>query len=137
MFKSLKSINSGLPCSTIEVLNHERESTIFYLELYNYFDTNICLLIPSTTQKSSSWSNKWYLQNLKFHSENIWGNFLYGERRTGWIFFILKVFILPRVAELFIHEEKQRGCPLLGANRYTHIYISYICVYILFICLRL
>ena len=35
------------------------------------------------------------------------------------------------------HKEKQRGCPLLGANRYTHIYISYICVYILFICLRL
>ena len=49
----------------------------------------------------------------------------------------LKVFILPRVAELFIHKEKQRGCPLLGANRYTHVYISYICVYILFICLRL
>ena len=22
-------------------------------------------------------------------------------------------------------KEKQRGCPLLGANRYTHIYISY------------
>ena len=42
----------------------------------------------------------------------------------------LKVFILPRVVELFIHKEKQRGCPLLGANRYTHIYISYICVYI-------
>ena len=41
------------------------------------------------------------------------------------IFFNLKVFILPRVAELFIHKEKQRGCPLLGANRYTHIYISY------------
>ena len=35
------------------------------------------------------------------------------------------------------HKEKQRGCPLLGANRYTHIYVSYICVYILFICLRL
>ena len=51
--------------------------------------------------------------------------------------FDLKVFILPRVAELFIHKEKQRGCPLLGANRYTHIYISYICVYVLFICLRL
>ena len=29
-----------------------------------------------------------------------------------------------------IHKKKQRGCPLLGANRYTHIYISYICVYI-------
>ena len=37
--------------------------------------------------------------------------------------FSLKVFILPRVAELFIHKEKQGGCPLLGANRYTHIYI--------------
>ena len=50
-----------------------------------------------------------------------------------------KVFILPRVAELFIHKEKQRGCPLLGANKYIHIYIKYICVYtsILFICLRL
>ena len=42
----------------------------------------------------------------------------------------LKVFILPRVAELFIHKEKQRGCPLLGANRYTHIYITAIYVYI-------
>ena len=31
---------------------------------------------------------------------------------------------MPRVAELFIHKEKQRGCPLLGANRYTHIYIK-------------
>ena len=40
--------------------------------------------------------------------------------------FSLKVFILPRVAALFIHKEKQRGCPLLGANRYTHIYITYI-----------
>ena len=27
----------------------------------------------------------------------------------------LKVFIWPRVAELFIHKEKQRGCPLLGS----------------------
>ena len=26
--------------------------------------------------------------------------------------FNLKVFILPRVAELFINKEKQRGCPL-------------------------
>ena len=39
--------------------------------------------------------------------------------------------------KLLTHKEKQRGCPLLDANRYTHIYISYICVYILFICLRL
>ena len=46
---------------------------------------------------------------------------------------LLKVFILPRVAELFIHKEKQRGCPLLGSNRYTHIYISYICVYIYYL----
>ena len=37
-------------------------------------------------------------------------------------YYILKVFILPRVAELLIHKEKQRGCPLLGANRYTHLY---------------
>ena len=36
-----------------------------------------------------------------------------------------------------IHKEKQRGCPLLGANKHTHKYIKYICVYILFICLRL
>ena len=35
------------------------------------------------------------------------------------------------------NKEKQRGCPLLGANKHTHIYIKYICVYILFICLRL
>ena len=32
-------------------------------------------------------------------------------------YLIEKFFILPRVAELFIHKEKQRGCPLLGANR--------------------
>ena len=32
------------------------------------------------------------------------------------------VFILLRVAELFIHKVKPRGCPLLGANKYTHIY---------------
>ena len=49
--------------------------------------------------------------------------------------FNLKVFILPRVAELFIHKEKQRGCPLLGAYRYTHIYISYIYIYVQ--CLRI
>ena len=36
--------------------------------------------------------------------------------------------------QMIINKEKQRGCPLLAANRYTHIYISYICVYILFIC---
>ena len=36
-----------------------------------------------------------------------------------------------------IYKEKQRGCPLLGANRYTHIYISYICVYILFIFVKI
>ena len=35
---------------------------------------------------------------------------------------ILKVFILPKVAELFIHKEKQRGCPLLGFN-YSLIYV--------------
>ena len=29
-----------------------------------------------------------------------------------------KVFILPRVAELFIHKEKQRDCPLLGSNMF-------------------
>ena len=29
-----------------------------------------------------------------------------------WLNFNVKVFILPRVAELFIHKEKQRGCPL-------------------------
>ena len=28
-----------------------------------------------------------------------------------------KVFILPRVAELLIHKEKQRDCPLLDANK--------------------
>ena len=39
----------------------------------------------------------------------------------------------------FKHKEKQRGCPLLGANKYTHIYIKYIyyqtnkymCVYLI------
>ena len=28
------------------------------------------------------------------------------------------------------HKERQRGSPLLGANKYTHIYIKCICVYI-------
>ena len=44
------------------------------------------------------------------------------------VIFDLKVFILPRVAELLIHKEKQRGCPLLGANRYigTYLYLIYI-----------
>ena len=26
-------------------------------------------------------------------------------------------------------KGKQRGCPLFGANKYTHIHIKYICVY--------
>ena len=33
-----------------------------------------------------------------------------------------KVFILPRVAELFIYEEKKRGFPLLGANKYFFLF---------------
>ena len=30
---------------------------------------------------------------------------------------------------------KQRGCPLLGANKYTHMYIKYIyiCIYIIYL----
>ena len=39
-----------------------------------------------------------------------------------------KVFILPRVAELLNHKEKHRGCPLLDANKHTHIYTAYKCV---------
>ena len=38
-----------------------------------------------------------------------------------------KVFILPRVAELLIHEEKQRGCPLLDANK-KYIYMR-VCLF--------
>ena len=49
----------------------------------------------------------------------------------------LKTSLYTDLRNYFLHKEKQRGCPLLGANRCTHIYISYICVYILFICLRL
>ena len=50
-----------------------------------------------------------------------------------------KTEINKNKTQILTHKEKQRGCPLLGANRYTHIYISYIymCIYILFICLRL
>ena len=35
----------------------------------------------------------------------------------------------------FFYKEKQRGCPLLGANRYTHIYIYqlYMCIYIIYL----
>ena len=36
-----------------------------------------------------------------------------------------------------IHKGKQRGCPLLDANKDTHTYTINIYVYILFICLRL
>ena len=32
-----------------------------------------------------------------------------------------------------IDKEKQRGCPLLGANRYTHIYPLYMCIYIIYL----
>ena len=35
-----------------------------------------------------------------------------------------KVFVLPRAAKLLNHKEKQRGCPLLDANKrkvgFTH-----------------
>ena len=33
----------------------------------------------------------------------------------------------------FVYNENQRGCPLLGANKYTHIYIYqvYMCIYII------
>ena len=51
-----------------------------------------------------------------------------GKKCFNW-----KVFILPRVAELFIHKEKQRGCHLLGANKHTHIYIIYIYIYIIYL----
>ena len=41
-----------------------------------------------------------------------------------------KVFILSRVAELLIHNEKQGACPLLDENKHTHIYdIKYIYIY--------
>ena len=36
----------------------------------------------------------------------------------------LKSFYFAKNSRVvFIHKEKQRGCPLLGANKYTHIYI--------------
>ena len=44
-----------------------------------------------------------------------------------------KVLILPRVAELLIHKEKQRGCPLLDANKHTLIYIYQIYMYIYYL----
>ena len=34
---------------------------------------------------------------------------------------------------MFIHKEKHRGCLLLGANKYTHIYIKYIIYLFLFV----
>ena len=37
--------------------------------------------------------------------------YLLKEINVNW-----KVFILPRVAELLNHKEKQRGCPLVDAN---------------------
>ena len=43
--------------------------------------------------------------------------------RNNW-----KVLILPRIAELLNHKEKQRGCLLLDANKHTHIYIIFICL---------
>ena len=52
-----------------------------------------------------------------------------------YIFFNIKgylidqVFILPRVAELLNHKEKQRGCLLLDANKHTPIYYMGICLF--------
>ena len=40
------------------------------------------------------------------------------------------MFVLPRVAELLIHEEKQRGCPLLEANKHPHTLNINVYVYI-------
>ena len=51
---------------------------------------------------------------------------IWSFRKVTFFELIENVFILPRVAELFLHKEKQRGCPLLGANKYTHIYVPII-----------
>ena len=36
--------------------------------------------------------------------------------------------INKRKRDKCIYKEKHRGCPLLGENKYTHIYIKYISV---------
>ena len=44
-----------------------------------------------------------------------------------------KDFVLPRVAELLNHKEKQRSSPLLDVNKHTHTHIHthiYIYIYI-------
>ena len=37
--------------------------------------------------------------------------------------------------QIIIYKEKQRGCPLLGENKYTHIYIYqiYMCIYMIYL----
>ena len=52
-------------------------------------------------------------------SSNTW-------RKANLLSFNWKVFILPRVAELLIHKEKQRDCPPVDANKHTHINMKYI-----------
>ena len=37
----------------------------------------------------------------------------------------------------FYSQRETKHCPLLGATKHTHIYVKYICVFILFIFLRL
>ena len=48
--------------------------------------------------------------------------------------YILKVFILPRVAELFIHKEKQKVvlC-LVQIDIHTYISAIYVYIYYLFV----
>ena len=67
---------------------------------------------------------------MKEKNENIWRGLedQWGKGSMGIEIAKFKSFYFAESSR--VHKEKQRGCPLLGANRYTHIYISYICVYI-------
>ena len=61
------------------------------------------------------------IKNLNYHYHRIWIKNNKQHSIFNW-----KVFIVPRVAGLLIHKDKQRGCPLLDANKHTHIYIIYL-----------
>ena len=85
-------------------------------------------------------SNAFPINNL-----NIYINFRKNLKPDSW-FLLLFLFSSPGCLwtgvsnnsnrRSFIYKEKQWGCPLHDATKRTHIYIKYICVYILFICLH-
>ena len=51
----------------------------------------------------------------------------------SWSFLIMSIIFSFNSFIVIFYKEKQRGCSLLSANKHTHIYIKYICVYIYYL----